>query len=342
VDPVWWAGRAGGEPGTGKTGRAIAGCGGWHDRCAGEREKGANGPGAGLYRSVAVPLDGTPEAESAVELAAAIATHWKASLNLLMTARAGAGVASGRLRGAAASSGYLEALRSRLVTQTGVRARALVLGGDAAIAERLVTHVRAHAVDLLVTTPWTGGFDGAPAARLCEWMPAAVLVVPERHPAARRPGNILVTLDGTQSAEGILGFVTPLAKMLSGQLTLLTILAPSYVIGASGSRGAQIDCRVGPKRRMARSYLDGVAERLRAEGHEVATRVQVRGRAAGAIADFAMSEGFDLLAMSGSGRGSRNVVLPEVLRLLEGTTVATLTHQPRESRLSRRLRPVEG
>jgi hypothetical protein len=120
------------------------------------------------------------------------------------------------------------------------------------------------------------------------------------------------------------------------------ILAPSYLIGASGSRGASVDCRVDRKRQAARTYLDGVAATLGRAGRNMETRVLVRARPAPAIVDFVASEGVGLLALSGSGRDKQNALVPELLGLLEDAPVATLTYCPPESRLIPRLRPWEA
>lgn len=296
-----------------------------------------------MYRSVAVPLDGAPDAESAVELAASIAFRSHALLHLLMMARPGAGVGLGRSR-AAVRSRYLDEVTARVKARTGIRVHGQVLRGDAGVAERLAAHVRGHVVDLVVTAPDVGGHAREPiATRLCDRIPAPLLVVPKGGLDDDRARTILVPLDGATPAERVLPFVGSLAEIVDGRVTLLTVLAPSYVIGASRSRGAAVDCRVDLKRRAAQAYLDDVAQTLRRRGRDdVATRVLVRARPAPAIADFALSEGVGLLAMSGWSREKRGFMVGEILRLLEDAPVATLTYYPPEWRVSRRLRPSEG
>lgn len=297
---------------------------------------------ASLYRSVAVPLDGTPESETAMEWGLAIASRSNASLHLLMMARDPAGVGSGRVRAGAVPSGYLEGVASRAAARSGLPVRGVVLGGEAGAEERLVAHVRGQGVDLLVTAPSVAGRGREPTAHLCERLSAPVLVVPERGLDGDRLRTMLVPLDGAKSAERILPFVVGLAKLLDGHVTLLTILAPSYVIGASRSRGATVDCRVGTKRRAAQDYLDEVAGTLRHQGQTVGTRMLVGARPARAIADFVVSEGVGLVAISRSGRSGRSVVVPELVRLLEGVPAAILTCGPLEPRVSPRPLPMEA
>jgi len=282
-----------------------------------------------VYRSVAVPLDGMPEAELALEWGAVIASGINATLRLLVMAPAGAVAGSG---GAAAiSAGSLEAVAAGMASSAGVRVRCQEVRGGGEVEEQLARHVRGHRVDVLVTTPGLVGGGGA-LARLCERVPVPVLVVPEGGPDGVRVRRMLVPLDGTEPAERILPFASSLAGLLEAEVTLLTLLSPSYVIGCPG---ATVDCTVSPQRQVAQSYLEGVAQTLRRQGRRVTARVLVRARPARAIADFVVSEGVGLLALSGSVRGKWRRVVPEILGLLEGTPVATLAYVALEPRVSR-------
>lgn len=296
-----------------------------------------------LYRSLAVPLDGTQEAESAVAWGESIASRSDASLHVLLMAREGASVTHGeQLRAATVPSGYVEAVTARVGVRSGVRVHGAVLRGDAGVEQalrQLQRYVRDHRLDLLVATRGAGGCGGEPMTRLCEQVPIPVLVVPAGSLDAARMRNMLVVLDGTKPAERIIPFVAALAELFDGHVTLLTVLAPSYVIGASG-RGAAVDCAVEPKRHAARGYLDGVARRLRRQGCTAESRVLVRAREAQAIVDCAISEGVGLLAAA-SACDERAVLVPEVLHLLESVPVAMLTYCPPGSRVSPR-RPEEA
>lgn len=288
-----------------------------------------------MYRSVAVPLDGTPKAETAVDWGVAVASRSNASLHLLLMARDEAGLTRGRRTGVPA--GYLEDVAARVSARAGIHVRALVVRGTAGVEERLAAYLRGHRTDLVVASPSLCGRESL--ACLGRFLPTPVLVVPEQGPDGDRIRRMLVPLADMNAAEGILPAVSPLAELLSGRVTLLTILAPSYVIGASRSRGAAVDCSVSPKRRAAQSRLDEAAQALRLQGRTVTTRVLVRARPAPAIADFVISERIGVLAMSGAGRGKWNV-MPEILRLLAEVPVAILTCGSPEWRVSPGRRPA--
>lgn len=291
-----------------------------------------------MYRSVAVPLDGTRDAESAVAWGESIASRSDAALHLLMMVREGAGVGSGkRPRAAAVPSGYVEEVTARVSARSGVHVHGAVLRSEAGVApalDQLRRYVRDHRLDLLVATRGAGGCGGEPMMRLCEELPVPVLVVPEAALDAARAGDMLVVLDGTKPAERIVPYAAALAGLFNGRVTLLTVLAPSYVIGASG-RGAAVDCGVEPQRRAARAYLDGVAQRLGRQGRLVESRVLVRVRQAPAVVDCVVAQRVGLVALASACR-ERDVLVPEVLRRLEGVPAAMLTYCPRESRISPR------
>ncbi|HKJ92101.1 MAG TPA: universal stress protein, partial [Longimicrobiales bacterium] len=222
-----------------------------------------------MYRSLAVPLDGTEDAGRAAEWAASLALRWEARLHLVRLPGADGAVPAGL--DAAPGAGR------------GLRVRTVELEAGRGVAAALEAFVRRHRVDLVVTPARLAGY-GRRAARLCERVPVPVLELPAGAADETRMRRMLVALDGGKPAEQILPFVAALNRLLGAQLTLVTVVAPSYVIGAGG--GASVDCEVERKRAAAGAYLDGVARLLAGRGCVSRTRVLVRARPAGAIADL--------------------------------------------------------
>jgi nucleotide-binding universal stress UspA family protein len=137
-------------------------------------------------------------------------------------------------------------------------------------------------------------------------------------------GKILVPLDGSEVAEGVLPHVEELARRFDSKVTLIQVVAPLSKLvaetvpasleptGAGAAVGLEAAAEaVKAEHEGARAYLDGVAERLRAGGIAVQMEV-VEGMAGDAIVDYAHHHELDLIAMSTHGRSG-------LLRLFYGS-----------------------
>ncbi len=127
--------------------------------------------------------------------------------------------------------------------------------------------------------------------------------------------KILVPLDGSSIAEGVLPHVKEVAKKFDAEILLLQtvpsmsqILLETAATTMEGSvSGAELGVEVADQqytaiKHDAESYLGSVADRLKAEGLR-ATKYIVEGSAAAAILEFAKESKVDLIAMSTHGRG---------------------------------------
>lgn len=127
-------------------------------------------------------------------------------------------------------------------------------------------------------------------------------------------GNILVPLDGSEVAEGVLPYVQELARRFDSEVTLIQVVAPlsrlvaetvpaalepTGTAAAVGIEAASEAARA--EREGARSYLERVAGRLKAQGIKVSA-VIVEGLAGDVLVDYAHRQGIDLIAMSTHGR----------------------------------------
>jgi len=138
-------------------------------------------------------------------------------------------------------------------------------------------------------------------------------------------GKILVPLDGSKLAEGVLPQVEELARRFDSEVTLIQVVAPLSKLVAETTpaslepSGAAAAVGVGAaaealkaEREGARSHLDGIVQRLKAEGLKARGEV-VEGGAGSAIVDYARRHGMDLIAMSTHGRsGLRRLVYGSV------------------------------
>ena len=115
--------------------------------------------------------------------------------------------------------------------------------------------------------------------------------------------TILVPLDGSQRAEAILPHVEELALRYGAKVILLQIeedvimLGHVYAIDFSKFEEEQAQ-----RRKEAESYLNGVAEELRAK--KISTKEVISpGSVVRLIIETAEKEGADLIAMASHGRG---------------------------------------
>lgn len=119
--------------------------------------------------------------------------------------------------------------------------------------------------------------------------------------------HILVPLDGSPVAEGILPVAEELGRRLDAEVTLLQVvdLVPQAIVVEPGA-GMVVDpdvitMQMDAEAEAAQTYLMGVTARLQSQGLKVRWVTQ-RGLAAPAIVDYARDNGVDLIAMSTHGR----------------------------------------
>jgi len=131
--------------------------------------------------------------------------------------------------------------------------------------------------------------------------------------------KILVPLDGSKLAEGILPRVEWLAKIHDGEVTLLRV-ALAHVFPGADPVQHQVDVV-----REAEEYLAKIEANLKSVGVRVNSVVRY-GQDAQEIVDHAKDRGFDLIAMSTHGRtGVTQWVLGSVAnKVIHAATVPIL------------------
>jgi nucleotide-binding universal stress UspA family protein len=205
------------------------------------------------------------------------------------------------------------------------------------IAESLHEHALGKGCDLVVMTthgrgPVSRFWLGSVADRLVHRLPIPLLLIrtreettPSTTPEVRK---ILVALDGTPTAEQILGPVGELAKLHGASLTLLRVVPAPTPRGGSmeAPHGALL---VDTKRAESSVYLQQMSDSLRDRGFTVQGRILVHAHPATAILNEAASGEYDLLALETHGRrGLPRLFLGSVVdKVVRGATLPVLVHR---------------
>ncbi len=306
-----------------------------------------------MYRSILVPLDGSPYGEFAVPVAEGIAERTGARLHLVHVHVPLA--TAGSVRGAPVraygewdmdakeqEAQYLSSLSERVLQRPGIAAERDLLEGS--VVETLTSFAAESAADLIVMTthgrgPLARAWLGSVADGLARHATVPVLLVrPAADPeplGARLFRKVLVPLDGSPLAEQILQPATALGSLSSAEYVLIRVVSPLVLTGYSPPEGGLVQALdTSDLERMAQQaeeYLEVRAESLRAEGLVVRTQVVVEMQPAVGILDFARESGTDLIAMATHGRtGFSRLLLGSVAdKVLRGTAAPVLLYRPR-------------
>lgn len=316
-----------------------------------------------MYRSILVPLDGSPLGEHALPLAVTVARRTGAAV---CVTHAHAPVDPKRPdwhmpieqrsdpAAAALQRSYLEGTVRKL-TAAGVSATSALLEGPT--VEVLCEYVGSAGADLVVMTThgrgplsrlWLGSVADALVRRLTVPL---LLVRPGEEAADLAAGvslrHILIPLDGSKHAESILGPALALGEATGAAYTLLRVVEPVPVLGYDvfGYAQAGTDVAVVEElRHQAVGYLEGVAGRMRERGLHVRTLVLVNPSAAAAVLTESNPSLHDLVALETHGRGGpARMLLGSVAdKVIRGAVCPVLVHrspEPDAVRESRGRRP---
>jgi nucleotide-binding universal stress UspA family protein len=310
-----------------------------------------------MYRSILVPLDGAPFGEHALPLALSIARRAGASLQLVHVAVPLAVAyaetvpvpdAGLEKQLQAHHQAYLTRIAGQLERVSPVPVTTAVLGGE--IAAALRGHAAATGADLVVMTTHGRGplrrlWLGSVADELVRDLPVPLLLV---RPHGAEPDwahepvlrHVLLPLDGTALAEGMLEPGVALGTLMGAEYTLLRAVKPALPVGyplgdaglGEGTRVLieQIEALHQKLCREARAYLDGVAQQLRAQGLRVHCRVVVEEQPGAAIVDAGRPPDADLIALATHGRrGLSRLMLGSVAdKVIRGAAVPVLVQRP--------------
>ncbi len=305
-----------------------------------------------MFKSILVPLDGSPFAEHALPLAASIARHAGATLRLLQVlppladryfwAPTPGSQLEHDLRDhyQAKARTYLEGIANRLKSSVPVSYDMLDEHID--ITEAIETEVAKAGIDLVVMPSHGRGtlrrfWLGSVADDVYRSLMVPVLLARpqqetvdfELEPQIR---HILVTLDGSAQAEEVLESVLCIGLAMDADLLLVRVIPPPLPHNTTEKpvgtgAGGPIDDRL---RQDPPRYLQAVAEMLQAKGARVRTQLLASTEPADAILKAAA--GADLIAMqTHARRGVARLVYGSVVdKVVNNSTLPVLINRPRK------------
>ena len=306
-----------------------------------------------MLRRILIPLDGSPLAEEAIGMAAAIARASKAQIDLLMVHEPlFTGVRDDFTwteKQIVAEQKYLLQMASELLTGAGLASQETLLRGQP--ADLIVTRALDCGADLIVMTShgrtgWSRAWLGSVADAVVRHSHVPVLILrpseERRDPRAlRKPiQKILVPLDGSSTSAEVLSMVSDLARTWNARVDVIRVVAPvplmtpdigmpfvylANVVDSEATEGLVRDANI----ELARD-----AEWLRRAGVSVgAQRTVVSPFTAQAIVDNARALESELIAMSTHGRGASRLLIGSVAdKVRRALEVPVLLHRPRMAR----------
>jgi nucleotide-binding universal stress UspA family protein len=281
---------------------------------------------APAYRTILVPLDGSPLSERALPEAVALAERSGARLLLLRVAVADfvtrTDPRSGEPYLVDLAADYLRDVAGRVAAQSAAVAIETVEARGEPGPE-IGRVAREREADLIVmATHGRSGLGrwlyGSVADHVLRHAPAPVLLVsalcgPAPARAAGAPGRVLVPLDGSPLAETALAPAAALADAFDARLLLLLVVEPPSP-GRAPYGAGYVAAAYDPATALqeARGYLEGVACDLRRRGHR-ADVAAAEGPAAATIAAAARERRVARIVMATHGRsGLGRMVLGSV------------------------------
>ncbi|HLW64707.1 MAG TPA: universal stress protein [Gemmataceae bacterium] len=311
-----------------------------------------------MFRSILVPLDGSAFAEQALPWAQSIANKAGATLQLVHVHKPMEPEVpehqflsedwwTTELK--TRQRDYLDGITSRLGAAGVKLAEPLIHQGD--VAESIHRIVVEKKIDLVVMTTHGRGpavrmWLGSVADRLIRVLPIPLLLIRPGESTAgfdseRVIRHVLVPLDGTKLAEGIIQPALTFGECMDADYTLMRVINPVLTTHdplpdvAAGTllRGGfpqQPPALGTERRRKALEYLDEVAERLRERLERVRTEVVEDEHPAVAIVETAKRISADLIAMQTHGRhGVARALLGSVAdKVLRSATIPLLVERP--------------
>ncbi len=302
-----------------------------------------------MVRTILVPLDGSTFGEHALPAALGLARRCGAGLHVVLVHTAFTFAESGliyddhvdrQLR--EEERGYLASAVKRLRAAADVPVTWVLR--DGLVADGICEQVTARSADLIVMTTHGRGavsrfWLGSVADHLVRHTSAPVLLLrpgegsPDltQEPVLR---HVFIPLDGSALAEQVLEPAVALGQLLGADFILLRIVKP--VLFAGHDPTAPRDRPLGQpateqSQAEARTYLEGVAARLRTRSLRVQTRVAVDVQPAAAILEESLEPADGLIALATHGRGGlTRVLLGSVAdKVVRGATTPVLVCRPR-------------
>lgn len=303
-----------------------------------------------MFRKLLVPLDRSPFAEQALGPATVIARAARAEIDLVMIHEprplAGSRDVARHAEQVDGEDEYLVAIAAELAKGASITTTRAVLPGE--IVTAICNRARSVDADLVVMTShgrtglnraWVGSVadgvlrrSGAPVlmCRPSEKLNNADPFLPFSH--------ILVPLDGSTLAEGILQSAVSLAICTGARLSVLRIVQPVQLLTVETAIPfafpLPVEDDISTKRlaERARRELSEVARKLADQSiGDVDSNVVIAHDVGQAIVDFALGSGIDVIAMSTHGRGASRLLFGSVAdKIIRSRGFAMLLRGPAE------------
>jgi nucleotide-binding universal stress UspA family protein len=251
-----------------------------------------------MFRSILVPLDGTPASVSALPLARTVARSTGAHLHLLTVTPAGSANVQ------TAASVFLQGTAA-LVCDTGLTVHVTNRVGEP--AAEIVAYATAHANDLIVMCTRALGPRSivaltSVAREVVAHSPCPVLITREGDKQPEQLRTLLVPIDGTPGGSLALAAARALAKPLNSHVVLLDVVVPvpseAFAALPGMTVGGYIDATWEDlARSSAHAYVDAVADRLHLCGVDAEARLRT-GDVAQEILRSAAELDVDAIVMS--------------------------------------------
>lgn len=303
-----------------------------------------------MYKTILVPLDGSPFSAKAIPVAAALARRSGATVHLVTVLDPSAYVpfVPGEVLVPVMDTDALAARRSADEAAIGAMANGLVADGlqargsviEGTVVEALAEHATSISADLVImTTHGRSGLErlwlGSVTTSFLHRAPCPVFLVRPSGETAPDPvsplprGSVLVPLDGSSFGDAILPHAVAFAQSVGLPVTLFTVAIPSSIPMAPFGTEALLadEGDLTRQEHDAQSRLEALAASLPVVASvDVATDMT----AARAILEKAETSGAGVIAMATHGRtGLARLVLGSVAdAVLRGAPQAMLLYRP--------------
>lgn len=295
-----------------------------------------------MNETILVPLDGSSFAEFALPTATAVARRTDARLELVMIQDPVPAFAFGEWQESpqAWRDEYLAAVEQRVAGRLDRPVTTTLRVGS--VARELERHVDELDPSLLIMAthgrgPLSRFWLGSVADHMVRHAPCPILLVrpaEDEEPdlaAGADLDHVLVPLDGSEEAEGILEPALALGDEFGARYTLVRVVHyPAEIVSSYLPDTVQVsEDLIEEGRKEAEEYLETVVERLRDGGRRVDADVRVDVHPASGIVRSARENEADLVALATHGRGGvRRTLLGSVAdKLIRSSELPTLVHR---------------
>ena len=283
-----------------------------------------------MYSKILVPLDGSELAEQALPQVIMIAKRFNSEAILLTTF-----VPGDRLEHPLKS--YMEEKAEELKS-AGIKASSIFVQGDA--ATEIINFAEKNDVDLIVLTTHGCTGDrcwplGSISNKVLQRSHTPTLLIrpgqPETATAEKDLQRVLISLDGSPVAEGIIPYVESLIKGTDSEVVLLMIIEPITLPHMATYRDHEEyqEKLMSHAEKEAKNYLSKMEGALRDKGIKVSSAL-LRGKPNQAILKYAEDNSISLIALTTHGYSgiSKWVYGSVASHVIEGSSKPVLLVRP--------------